>query len=402
MRGHAPARSQSAGRGGERRRAGRRPARAPHALFRAAGEPSRRLGWALRRSARRRGGARAHERDARGVRRRAVTLGASARAIRIHPPASSSGEDGGGSGVHARQASARAPAPSHASGVAENARALAPCCAGARRWQRSAAAERARSSANAWRDGHASLQAMLPRPHASSRGRDGRRRSGHALPACAFGPLLALPAMCAERMEARRVRQAHRASRARLPRVPQHDARAGGGWAGGRKVTPGRRTPSLPRPALLHPAAPRLAADRLGASRTQPQCALPPHPHPGACGACAGIHSSRAEYRLVAKKGEGTFSEVLKAQCIKNGKYVAIKCMKNHFDSLEVRGAVWGSPKSADATRTRRGALDVLHAAACSRAPSAVGTSDAQCATCPATLTPPPLPPSQRCQCMVC
>lgn len=46
------------------------------------------------------------------------------------------------------------------------------------------------------------------------------------------------------------------------------------------------------------------------------------------------------EYRLVAKKGEGTFSEVLKAQCIKNGKYVAIKCMKNHFDSLDqVRAA---------------------------------------------------------------
>ena len=41
------------------------------------------------------------------------------------------------------------------------------------------------------------------------------------------------------------------------------------------------------------------------------------------------------KYRLVAKKGEGTFSEVLKAQCIKNGKYYAIKCMKNHFDSLD-------------------------------------------------------------------
>ncbi|QDZ18753.1 mitogen-activated protein kinase [Chloropicon primus] len=41
------------------------------------------------------------------------------------------------------------------------------------------------------------------------------------------------------------------------------------------------------------------------------------------------------KYRLLSKKGEGTFSEVLKAQCIKNGKYVAIKCMKNHFDSLE-------------------------------------------------------------------
>jgi serine/threonine protein kinase len=46
----------------------------------------------------------------------------------------------------------------------------------------------------------------------------------------------------------------------------------------------------------------------------------------------------QAEYRLVAKKGEGTFSEVLKAQCIKNGKYVAIKCMKNHFDSLDQVG----------------------------------------------------------------
>eukprot|EP00741_Cyanophora_paradoxa_P001772 tig00000073_g1718.t1 len=41
------------------------------------------------------------------------------------------------------------------------------------------------------------------------------------------------------------------------------------------------------------------------------------------------------KYRLICKKGEGTFSEVLKAQCIKNGKYVAIKCMKNHFESIE-------------------------------------------------------------------
>jgi len=45
--------------------------------------------------------------------------------------------------------------------------------------------------------------------------------------------------------------------------------------------------------------------------------------------------TAAAEYRLVAKKGEGTFSEVLKAQSIKNSKYVAIKCMKNHFDSLD-------------------------------------------------------------------
>lgn len=41
------------------------------------------------------------------------------------------------------------------------------------------------------------------------------------------------------------------------------------------------------------------------------------------------------KYRLLSKKGEGTFSEVLKAQAIKSGKHVAIKCMKNHFDSID-------------------------------------------------------------------
>jgi renal tumor antigen len=41
------------------------------------------------------------------------------------------------------------------------------------------------------------------------------------------------------------------------------------------------------------------------------------------------------KYRLVAKKGEGTFSEVLKAQNIKDGKYRAIKCMKNRFESID-------------------------------------------------------------------
>lgn len=41
------------------------------------------------------------------------------------------------------------------------------------------------------------------------------------------------------------------------------------------------------------------------------------------------------KYKLLGKKGEGTFSEVLKAQDIKTNKHVAIKCMKNHFDSVE-------------------------------------------------------------------
>lgn len=41
------------------------------------------------------------------------------------------------------------------------------------------------------------------------------------------------------------------------------------------------------------------------------------------------------KYRLVAKKGEGTFSEVLKAQNVKDGRYHAIKCMKSRFDNIE-------------------------------------------------------------------
>ena len=41
------------------------------------------------------------------------------------------------------------------------------------------------------------------------------------------------------------------------------------------------------------------------------------------------------EYRLISKKGEGAFSEVLKAQSIRTGKYVAIKCMKSHFYNID-------------------------------------------------------------------
>lgn len=41
------------------------------------------------------------------------------------------------------------------------------------------------------------------------------------------------------------------------------------------------------------------------------------------------------QYKLIAKIGEGTFSEVLKAQSLKTGELVAIKCMKNLFKSIE-------------------------------------------------------------------
>ena len=48
------------------------------------------------------------------------------------------------------------------------------------------------------------------------------------------------------------------------------------------------------------------------------------------------MHSNNyLEYKLISKKGEGTFSEVFKAQSTISGKLVAIKCMKSHFDSSE-------------------------------------------------------------------
>lgn len=44
---------------------------------------------------------------------------------------------------------------------------------------------------------------------------------------------------------------------------------------------------------------------------------------------------SDLEFRLIDKKGEGAFSEVLLAQSLKTGTYVAIKCMKSPFESLD-------------------------------------------------------------------
>ena len=44
------------------------------------------------------------------------------------------------------------------------------------------------------------------------------------------------------------------------------------------------------------------------------------------------------KYKLVAKKGEGTFSEVVKAQNVEVGSLHAIKCMKSHFGSIQEVG----------------------------------------------------------------
>ena len=61
--------------------------------------------------------------------------------------------------------------------------------------------------------------------------------------------------------------------------------------------------------------------------------------------------SNFSEYTLIAKKGEGAFSEVLKGQSIKTWKYVAIKCMKDHFHSIdkvknlrEIQALKWLTP----------------------------------------------------------
>ncbi|XP_078516329.1 MAPK/MAK/MRK overlapping kinase isoform X3 [Lissotriton helveticus] len=40
-------------------------------------------------------------------------------------------------------------------------------------------------------------------------------------------------------------------------------------------------------------------------------------------------------YRVISKIGEGTFSEVMKIQCLKDGNYYASKKMKQHFESIE-------------------------------------------------------------------
>jgi len=41
------------------------------------------------------------------------------------------------------------------------------------------------------------------------------------------------------------------------------------------------------------------------------------------------------KYKLVSKKGEGTFSEVVMAENIEDGKHYAIKCMKNSFKNVQ-------------------------------------------------------------------
>jgi len=42
-----------------------------------------------------------------------------------------------------------------------------------------------------------------------------------------------------------------------------------------------------------------------------------------------------SEYKLLEVLGEGSFSKVFKAQSLKSGNHVAIKCMKSFFNSIQ-------------------------------------------------------------------
>eukprot|EP00948_MAST-09A_sp_MAST-9A-sp1_P001140 g1140.t1 len=63
------------------------------------------------------------------------------------------------------------------------------------------------------------------------------------------------------------------------------------------------------------------------------------------------------KYRLISKKGEGTFSEVLKAQSIKNGKHLAIKCMK--LDQIQKIHNVLGTPSASVLNKFRKFATHI-------------------------------------------
>ncbi|XP_039248748.2 uncharacterized protein LOC120326502 isoform X2 [Styela clava] len=63
---------------------------------------------------------------------------------------------------------------------------------------------------------------------------------------------------------------------------------------------------------------------------------LPPHRHHPSSYDFVFASTLRAhEYRILGKKGEGTFSEVLKCQHIKDGTYYACKKMKQHYNGVE-------------------------------------------------------------------
>ena len=47
------------------------------------------------------------------------------------------------------------------------------------------------------------------------------------------------------------------------------------------------------------------------------------------------FYSTSIEYRMIKKLGEGTFSEVFKAQVVKTGEFVAVKCMKQKYTNIE-------------------------------------------------------------------
>ncbi|KAG8514439.1 MAPK/MAK/MRK overlapping kinase [Galemys pyrenaicus] len=71
---------------------------------------------------------------------------------------------------------------------------------------------------------------------------------------------------------------------------------------------------------------------RLGRSRAGPASR---QPGPGQLVSAPAQGHLFTDYKTVSKIGEGTFSEVMKMQSLRDGNYYACKQMKQHFDSIE-------------------------------------------------------------------
>ena len=65
----------------------------------------------------------------------------------------------------------------------------------------------------------------------------------------------------------------------------------------------------------------------------QPPLSLPPYYRSEIWWGCS--RCCMHKYNVIGHRGDGTFSAVLKAECKSTGRLVAIKCMKNRFESVE-------------------------------------------------------------------
>ena len=93
-------------------------------------------------------------------------------------------------------------------------------------------------------------------------------------------------------------------------------------------------------PSWVASSLPSLDGAQTLAFPSLPEAPLPAR-RPGALDLSRPVRALHGDFRVrrwqarPPPDAEGTFSEVLKAQCVKNGKMTAIKCMKSQFESEE-------------------------------------------------------------------